>query len=817
MKMIIFILLIGAIFGQDPYEKLINENVTEQYCKDVIGNMTSIIKDGYVYQDFLKSPKKPEGYDAYLPEVDLIKELNNINTSNRTFYDFYRDIQTILEKAMDGHFSIYALKTPNNFELRTSYFCIPFRYYINEIFDENKEVNDTYLSIEPINFCKEKFSEEILRTISNLKGKKIISINGLEPYKYLEDMGKKSNVIRSSQARYILLSRYIYALDILRYPFKKEELSLKIIFEGTEEVININYQFKQRENFNTEFKKYYLEEQEKQMRLGIPFSSFEEMELKYKIEKGLINNNINEEKDFWDLKSKEDLLKCKVDKENEINVFYQNSFSPSDLYDYENIMYKCFEKFYSNDYKIIIIEDQNGGGYSELCIPFTQYTNPKFSKFEQMTSKSSKLIEDYFFYTDENLNINTCKTYTEKDNILNGDKDKYSNEVIHYKTKYFEILNIFEKKIMEIKRRLYLNTGKTKKPTEIIIFTDGYSFSCTSIFIKGLQTHGGAIIAGYNIRPDLIGTKIDASLSNSPVGTFEKAESVKHLRNLGYYAGITFVETFDPNDKNIPRIPMEFLIYPVDLTVNIYNKYNDNKYDRFIKEAKKIFDKYNKLDGNCNPDNKYLYYETNECDAKLKIEHAHGGYICGSDGKWNTSECIAAYCDKGFILNDNKTECFEDPCESIKLNEITIKDEVETKYKIEPNNIYIFTIENKNKSYSFISNMKYLFYIYNENHILEIINDKSTFNDTNKIFVNYYTNITETIEISVRPYNSDNNNNKNSQDGEGLSTTALVLIIVGSLILLIIILVIIYFKIIKKKQVTNDDVEGKIQSLVPAE
>ena len=174
MKMIIFILLIGAIFGQEPYEKLINENVTDQYCKDVIGNITSIIKDGYVFQDFLKSPKKPEGYDAYLPEVDLIKELNNINTSNRTFYDFYRDIQTILEKAMDGHFSIYALKTPNNFELRTSYFCIPFRYYINEIFDENKEVNDTYLSIEPINFCKEKFSEEILKTISNLKGKKII-------------------------------------------------------------------------------------------------------------------------------------------------------------------------------------------------------------------------------------------------------------------------------------------------------------------------------------------------------------------------------------------------------------------------------------------------------------------------------------------------------------------------------------------------------------------------------------------------------------------------------------------------------------------
>ena len=43
-------------------------------------------------------------------------------------------------------------------------------------------------------------------------------------------------------------------------------------------------------------------------------------------------------------------------------------------------MYECFDKFYTNDYKIVIIEDQNPGGYSELCLPFTQYTRPKISK-----------------------------------------------------------------------------------------------------------------------------------------------------------------------------------------------------------------------------------------------------------------------------------------------------------------------------------------------------------------------------------------------------------------------------------------------------
>ena len=109
-------------------------------------------------------------------------------------------------------------------------------------------------------------------------------------------------------------------------------------------------------------------------------------------------------------------------------------------------MYKCFDKFYSNDYKIIVIEDQNGGGYSELCIPFTQYTRPKISKSTICSSRSTDLIKNYFFINDENVNIDTCLAYTEKDNILGGYEDKYSDEVIHNRTKLFENLNIFEKK-----------------------------------------------------------------------------------------------------------------------------------------------------------------------------------------------------------------------------------------------------------------------------------------------------------------------------------------------------------------------------------
>ena len=61
--------------------------------------------------------------------------------------------------------------------------------------------------------------------------------------------------------------------------------------------------------------------------------------MKYKIKRGLIVNKLKNNEDIWDRKSKGENIKCKVDKVNELNVLYQNSFSPEDFDDYENVMY----------------------------------------------------------------------------------------------------------------------------------------------------------------------------------------------------------------------------------------------------------------------------------------------------------------------------------------------------------------------------------------------------------------------------------------------------------------------------------------------
>ena len=823
MKKYLLLLLLCLIFGKDVYEEIINEKVSEQYCNNVIGNMTALINDSYIFLDFLKAPKKSR--PDYFTKMNLIEELNDINRTNRTFYDFYGDIQNVLGKTEDSHFLFYATKTPNNISLYDNYFCIPFYYYVYEIFDEdNITVKETYLTINPYNNdCQHKYSKETLNKINELAGKKIISINNLNPFVYLEKIGKNGLMTYSHQSRFIDALEYIMKHPLSLYPHKKEDLSISIQFEGEDELFETEYVLENVNNLNDEFKGLYLDEQKKYFKDNINIHKLEEIETQFTNKKGFVGG-LKDEKDIWDLKNKDGSIRCRVDEENQFNVLYQSSFLTDNFTEYEDVMCECFTKFYSNNFKIIIIESRNGGGYTELCFPFTYFLSPKITNPLKWSLKSTELILKNFFVSDENLNPETCFPYTEKDDFLNGYQDTYDDgidKVIHKRTKSVEFLNIFEKKIMEKKRKKYLDTGNTKKPTEILIFTDGYLFNCASAFIKGIQVHGHGILVGYNARPDLNKSDFDASFSDSGIEMFEISEYFQNLKELGFISHITFSEEFDPNDKGNPKIPMDFLNYPVDEISPIYKLYDDGIYNRFINESKRIFKKYNDLEnGECNPDNKFLYYETSDCDSKINISKAHGGYICGDDRKWDKNNCIPAYCDEGYYLNDNRTECIKNPCDNIKLNEIIINEENSKEFIIKPNNTYIFTIEKENYSYYFYSKLEPFIYVLNDHHILESVKNGTKFNNKDKIYINYYVNITEEIHITVKvendgKENDDKDKNKKKEEKEGLSTGIIVLIVVGSLIGLSIIILIIFILISKKKKITNEEIEEKSEQLSP--
>ena len=826
MKTLILVLIIILNISLEEYEELFNQRVSEEYINKLIGNITELIKEGYVFYDFYKAPKQPR--PGYIPKMDLVEELNKIKRTNRTFYDFYRDVQDIISRTGDGHFNIYYTYSQEvGLNFADYYFCIPFYYNVEGKY-EGEILKETFLAIDySESSCRNRYDNDTLNKIEKFAHKKIISINNMNPYEYLEKIDFCQANCHNTQCKFMQALSSISEHSLFLYPHKLEDLEISIEFEGEEEKLETKYVLEKRQYLSNEFKEYYYEQIKKVSRLNIPFPTFQEIQRDFEIKMGLING-LKDNNDIWDLAQLEGKIKCKVDDKNQVNVFYQNSFSPQLFDNYEDVMLKCFDKFYKNKYPIIIIESKNGGGSSELCLPFTEYTRPKISKPLIGAMKPSKTTYNNFWKNDEILNPHTCHTYTEKDNILNGTLDTYKDGetiVIHNRTKDIEIFNIFEKKIMEKKRKEYLKTNNLRKPTEILIFTDGFTFSCGSIFVRRIQVDGHGILAGYNTRPGLDKKDFDASQSNSAVETFQFSEITQNLQKLGFNSRITFTETFDSNDKETPKTPMEFLIYPVDEISTIYQGYTDENYDTFIKEGKRLISKYNKEDGECNPENKYLYFETSECDSMININKAHGGYVCGSDKKWNKSECIAAYCDDGYYLNDERTECIPDPCEKIKLHEIIINQENETdllNYIIEPDNVYIFNIKKENYSYYFYTELNNPFiFIMNNRHVLEAVTNGTKFKNEDKIYINYYLNTTENTNVTIKiennikpePVTDEKKSDDKKPEKGGLSTLAISLIVVGC-VLVVAIVIIIVVVVLKKKKVSSDVIENtKIQEL----
>ena len=192
---------------------------------------------------------------------------------------------------------------------------------------------------------------------------------------------------------------------------------------------------------------------------------------------------------------------------------------------------------------------------------------------------------------------------------MDGMIDDYSTNIkniTHKRTKIFDFGNNRFRQSLDGIRKNFLDKGKVKRPTDIIIFTDGFSYSATSLFIKGFQKTGGAITVGFNGNPTLSDDLFDASQSPTNVQTFNESIEVSDLLKVDFVVGgISGSESFSYNYKIKNAIPLEYDFELVDERVDIYNDYNDEIYQTFIDKGKEIFQKYNK-DKKCNKKNKRL-------------------------------------------------------------------------------------------------------------------------------------------------------------------------------------------------------------------
>ena len=208
--------------------------------------------------------------------------------------------------------------------------------------------------------------------------------------------------------------------------------------------------------------------------------------------KKTINSNIK-----WDDYTTGGKIKCRRDYKNKVNVIVQNSFDIEEN-EFFNFLKNCIDKFDYN-YPIIIIESKNKGGLGHLATVMNQILQPRIPIKEYTAFKIPSLFDEIYRAWPKSIF-----------------DDKYE-EVEHKRTEASPSEIIYMKGLINSREKLIWDI-KVKNPTDIIVFTDAYSYSATSTFIKGFQITGGAKIVGYFGNPKIGGTKeFDGSQSNSVV------------------------------------------------------------------------------------------------------------------------------------------------------------------------------------------------------------------------------------------------------------------------------------------------------------
>ena len=677
LHLLLFIIIICFLSSKQILEKensFSKENYTiddfnvpikEENCKIAIENLKILFQQGYIYTDIKKNPPNKD----YFETVDIIKELDNIPTKERKYYDFFRDIKRILGKIKDGHLNIAAYKSPNDFELQKMTMCLPFEFYIK---GDNR--TDAKLYIKKYDECFDYFDENVKEFVNKSEGKFLKNINNTEPFTFIQNINIEFEAFYNEHSTFTKNMKSAHKISIYRNPLSKEQLSnIDFIFEDDTKITLDYYLYYNKTEFED---KEFLDFYNKEMQKSIKTMDESILDIKSKFKKmknNLYEKTTNEIK--WDYATSDNNIRCRKDIDNGMNVFVQNSFHfvGEDYFKGKKVVEDCTEMFYSNDYPIVGIESYNGGGTCKLSYYFQELLQVKILPSPHYSTKKSELMREYVeanisditndpdMY--QRIDLKTCEPFQKFDD-MEEIEDDYGNGVKHKRTQYFRVFNSSDLKEHKKVREKYFNLNKLKRPTDIIIFTDSYSFSATSFFIKGLQETGAVIVVGYYGNPK--SNKImDASQSPSFVGYFPNTDVYAKLKEVGFEVkGVTIYESYNYNYHQNNPTPREYLIHPVDEKFDLFEPYSDELYDKFMRKAKEVFKKYNE-DKRCNPYNLDLVYDPNnknECYVFENDEHAHGGYKCDViTGSWSKI-CKPYYCDIGYYYDKFKMECVKDIC-----------------------------------------------------------------------------------------------------------------------------------------------------------
>ena len=621
MKIIfLFSFIVPLLFSYYVYEpsyvfEYLNKNELDEYRYRVLKRSYALsFADAYAYNEIATNPPQPDFDNNYHQKVDIEKAIYGINQTDISAYQFYREMTKRISDLKDLNIEIR-----NNYKpfqiLSDLYLACPIDFTIkktNDIAELYCVFNNKYMNL---------FNQSLIEEIKVNMECPIASINGQDPFDFISNFGGNIKAGKNPHSTFTNKFNTHNWVNLATYPLNEDELKMEINFKNGKN-INIKYLIVSKSEIvalnNTLFQQVEIPNEENKDDKGI------EWEVTYA-----------------------DLFKCKVDHQNQVNLYFIESSQPhSTSYDdYEGQLFNCIDLFDQNNYPIVVIFGKNGRYHSnDLPKFFIELVSPLISM------KYYRVVKIHEFSL-------------EKIPIEYGEKN------ISYYKEPEDISYQYNQKLIEKKKTL----KNKRKPTDILVFTDGNLVSAAALLMKNFQYYGAGITAGYFGNPNKNNVPFDSAQSTcelieqkrfmvrSPRGYFKELIQ-RYNTTIDMPAIQYFYGDFDF------KYPLEYSVTPVDERVGIYEYFKANTYQLFIDEAKRILDKYKTQ---CNPNNKKLVLVTNECDNKFENEFTHGGYECGDDGKW-TNNCVPSYCDPGYVFSYKTKKCVS-IMEKIDLSNMVVK------------------------------------------------------------------------------------------------------------------------------------------------
>ena len=635
------------------------KSLTKDDRDNIIKYISNTFSEIYAFNEIAKNPPQPDFDPQYHTPVDIQKKLKEINTTNLTNYDFYREISLVLAELKDGHIRIFW----NEFKFNEFFIRAPIEFYIQENGNSEPKIFGECAENDVINlFINAEYIEKLCASYSN--NHSIYSINDMDPFEWINNFGGNFISTKNSQATFSFKLRYHNQVSLGDYPFTLEELkNFKVVFDNEE-----------KSYFTTDYLIYSDIDIESENRLrnlenkkNIKINKVNKNNIKLKKH----NNSLKRKSKIrkletvidWDYQYKDE-LKCIYDEANNLNIYYISTFWAENIQKYKETLTNCYTLFDNNTDPIIVINDLNNGGYISISQLFLGIISPLIPidlyKGRLRITQNFTYSENIAKFLNSNFtNIDDCKSENFSDLINNKINVNHGN-IKEELSKLFLLTNdTYHNEIENIRRGM----SNKRKPTEILIFTDGYTLSSAAFFIKYLQKNGGGIVVGYSGNPKNNNSVFDSGQSASPLFNSQILKLFsKSYNNLVNEYNIELempgIQSFYDNFSY--DTPIEYSVTPVDEIANIYEPFDELSYEKFVKVSNKTLKKYQ---AECNQNNKNLKKIDENCQFINNFTNVtHGGFLCNDYGKWENDSCVSSYCDSGYIFDKKSNSCVTDIC-----------------------------------------------------------------------------------------------------------------------------------------------------------